>query len=492
MSGGQDKIRVSIIITARNYGRYLKECIESCINQTIRPYEIIYSDDFSEDDSVEAARKFQRVKVVTAESWKGVIKARTAGVEESKGNVLVHVDGDDLLPEDFLEKHLQVFDESTPFVYGGAQAFGWRNCYWKAPNWGAKFLFNRNFINTSMMVWRDKFLEAGGWQETPRDTMWDWSLAIRLSRLGTPKRSPAVLRYRQHESNWGVQKQKLDFEDTLYVTRMSLVKMAVGLVYSGRLAELFPEWMQSLIADTQFLVHKPQLIIVDNSEGKLKLEDEWYPYFSEIKVIQGPGIIKFESEIDRRNKVSELLAECYNYIIENSDGDILHMREDDIIGYEQGLQTITEFIAKDPKNRSAAAGLYFNRATRWGKFVGGWYNTKDPRKNKYFDKVPSAEPFIVDFTGTGFIVFWKELCPKLYEPYVDGIQAHDWAWSLKLKKAGGSLWMLPDVICKHHLTKEMYVVPPPDALDLPSVATFTQQVKEEKVVQETKRVEIRK
>ena len=206
---------ISIIITARNYSKYLSECIESCLNQTIKPIDIIYSDDYSTDNSLEVAEKYN-ITIVKHSSHVGVVQARNDGVNASKGNVLVHVDGDDTLPPNFLEKHLEVFDENTPFVYCAAQCFGAHNIFWDIPNWCERSLWTRNYVNTSAMIWKDKFLQVGGWKETCKNTMWDWSLFLRLGRLGIPRKSSAILNYRQHGESWSVTKEK-ESNDLVYI-----------------------------------------------------------------------------------------------------------------------------------------------------------------------------------------------------------------------------------------------------------------------------------
>ncbi|HEV3003069.1 MAG TPA: glycosyltransferase family A protein, partial [Pirellulales bacterium] len=87
---------VSIIVAARNYGHFLRQCLRSCLKQTSRPLEVIYSDDASDDDSVAIARGIEGVTVVRAPRCEGVVAARNRGVAASRGEVFVHVDGDDV------------------------------------------------------------------------------------------------------------------------------------------------------------------------------------------------------------------------------------------------------------------------------------------------------------------------------------------------------------------------------------------------------------
>lgn len=451
---------ISIIVTARNNGKYLKECLESCLNQTV-PCEVVYSDDFSTDDSVKIAKSLKTVKVITHKEHVGVVQARNDGADSSSGDALVFVDGDDILPPNYIEKHLEVFDENTPFVYAAVKAFGNFETFWDVKSWGVLNLWNRNFVNTSGMMWRHTFEKAGKWQETSVKTMWDFHLGLRMQRLGTPRKSDAVLHYRQHNDSWSFGKEKIDncvirLSESI---RREVVQVSIGLVYGGRIPRFFNIWMKSLIEDIKILNHKPELIIYNNSSENLKKQMEKYnKYFSRVKIINHPEKITFISETDRRNKVCELLANAYSMILENCTGDLIHLREDDVIPPPGGFEKLFNFITAGNPIKDAVAGAYFNRNKHWQRWIGGIF--KDPvRTTQDFDVLPSDKPFKVDFTGTGCILFWKHMCPTIYKPYIDGIQAHDWAWCLDLKKMGRELWMHPEVVCRHYEDATNYLQP---------------------------------
>ena len=469
------KEKISIIITARNNGEFLAEAIESCLRQTVTPFEIIYSDDFSSDDSIKIAGEYPEVSIIKHERHVGVVAARNGGADNAKGEILVFLDGDDILPPGFLAKHLEVFDESTPFVYCSAQTFGMGTQFWKVYAWQTLFLWNRNFVNTTAMMWRDAFIIAGKWQDTCENTMWDWSLALRLSRLGIPRKSPAVLNYRQHPGSWSRLKEKtegklLPLSESI---RREVVNVTVGLIYSGRIEGFLTNWMECLIEDVSILRNKPQLIIINNSESIIDIEI-YREYFSEIKVITGHGKLTWDNEVDRRNKVCELLSDQYNMIIENSTGELIHLREDDILSLSGSFKKIFDFVTSGNPVKASAAGIYLNRNPKYRKIVGGFYNKSNPRGTRDIDTTPTREPFQIDYTGTGFLIFWKELCPK-FSPYIDGIQAHDWAWALKLKKLGRELWMIPDAICRHYSSQEEYLEYSPE-MEIGVTNTFTREL----------------
>jgi len=104
---------VSVVVPIYGVANYLKQCIESIINQTYRNLEIILVDDGSDDGSAqicdEYARKDDRIIVIHKENG-GLVSARKAGVEICRGSCTAYVDGDDWIEPDYIEemKRLQI------------------------------------------------------------------------------------------------------------------------------------------------------------------------------------------------------------------------------------------------------------------------------------------------------------------------------------------------------------------------------------------------
>ncbi len=86
---------VSIIIPCFNYGRYLRDAIESVISQGYPHKEIIVVDDGSSDETKQIAEKYQDVKYVYQDN-QGLSAARNTGIKNSRGDFLVFLDADDL------------------------------------------------------------------------------------------------------------------------------------------------------------------------------------------------------------------------------------------------------------------------------------------------------------------------------------------------------------------------------------------------------------
>ena len=51
---------VSILISSYNKGNYIEECINSCLNQTYKNFEIILLDNFSNDKTNRVLKKFSK------------------------------------------------------------------------------------------------------------------------------------------------------------------------------------------------------------------------------------------------------------------------------------------------------------------------------------------------------------------------------------------------------------------------------------------------
>ena len=98
---------ITVIIPIYNVSKYLKNCLESVINQTYKNLEIICVNDGSTDNSLEILKEYkerdERIIIIDKKNA-GVSAARNDGIEKASGEYLFCVDGDDYIDEDFFEK----------------------------------------------------------------------------------------------------------------------------------------------------------------------------------------------------------------------------------------------------------------------------------------------------------------------------------------------------------------------------------------------------
>src|ERR1700691_1036540 len=100
---------VSILINNYNYGRYIREAIESALTQTYTHTEIVVVDDGSTDNSFEVAASFgNRVRLVRKENG-GQASAFNAGFAASRGEIICFLDSDDLFIPTKVGRVVEIF-----------------------------------------------------------------------------------------------------------------------------------------------------------------------------------------------------------------------------------------------------------------------------------------------------------------------------------------------------------------------------------------------
>lgn len=95
-----NNVLISVIVPVYNAEKYLKECIESVINQTVASWQLILVDDGSKDSSGDIckayAEKDERICYIRQENA-GVSAARNTGIKSATGKWVTFLDADDCL-----------------------------------------------------------------------------------------------------------------------------------------------------------------------------------------------------------------------------------------------------------------------------------------------------------------------------------------------------------------------------------------------------------
>ena len=107
--------KISIIIPVYNTETYLRECLDSVINQTLKDIEIIIVNDCSPDNSesiiLEYLAKDPRIKYIKHEQNLGLGGARNTGITNAKGNWIAFVDSDDYIELNTYSTMLSLMDK---------------------------------------------------------------------------------------------------------------------------------------------------------------------------------------------------------------------------------------------------------------------------------------------------------------------------------------------------------------------------------------------
>ena len=113
------KPTITIGIPCYNQGQYLAHAIESCLDQTVKPHEIIVCNDGSTDETqlVADAYREQGVRVISQVN-KGLASARNSLIMNAGGTFFLPLDSDDMLLENCLEKITRKIEETNADIIG--------------------------------------------------------------------------------------------------------------------------------------------------------------------------------------------------------------------------------------------------------------------------------------------------------------------------------------------------------------------------------------
>ena len=169
---------------------YIKTAIDSILDQTLQPDEIIVVNDGSVDGTDEIVTSYLSDKrfVYIKQENKGQAKAKNAGSRKATGEFIAFLDSDDVWSKDKLERQLPLFnDPEVAVVYSNilfidqfGKNCGVRNLELHRGNVTEKLLFN-NFVPFSSAVIRKKVMDEFSHQDEAIEIGTDWDLFLRIS-----------------------------------------------------------------------------------------------------------------------------------------------------------------------------------------------------------------------------------------------------------------------------------------------------------------------
>lgn len=205
---------VSVVIPVYNVETWLRECLDSVINQSLRDMEIICVDDGSTDSSPEILKEYasrdKRIRIITQEN-SGQSVARNLGAREAEGKYLYFMDSDDIILPEALELCVTDMERrNLEYVCFNAVAFPDApeneeftgrintNYFERTLNeekvYEGKELFRELSIKTSVIVppWscvmlRSAFIDNELWFSSGviyEDESWKFSVLLTLKRCG--------------------------------------------------------------------------------------------------------------------------------------------------------------------------------------------------------------------------------------------------------------------------------------------------------------------
>ena len=196
---------VTIIIPSYNYAKYLRESIESALNQSHKPYRVIVIDDGSTDESVDVAKSIEAPEGIKydiiVKKNEGVIATKNLGIKLSTTTWTIFLDADDILEKNYIKSTLSnALSTNADVVYTDMHYFGSKEGIFSADPFSHKRLISGNFINNSALLNTNILKRTGGYKQEMNEGYEDWELYLSFAEIGAEfiKCSETYLLYRQH------------------------------------------------------------------------------------------------------------------------------------------------------------------------------------------------------------------------------------------------------------------------------------------------------
>jgi len=219
-------IRVSVVIPSYNHAAFIREAVDSVLQQSETDLELIVVDDGSTDQSLEIISTFsdRRMRVIRQEN-QGAHLAINRGLNEARGKFLAILNSDDSYYPQRLEKAIAILEADKHVGLVGSyiriidaknRTLGVKHGYQDCEPWmleapersfragsdlRAALLTENYWSTTSNFVFPRRWYERVG-EFRPLRFAHDWDFALRMARIASLTLLPEPLvNYRVHETN---------------------------------------------------------------------------------------------------------------------------------------------------------------------------------------------------------------------------------------------------------------------------------------------------
>jgi glycosyltransferase involved in cell wall biosynthesis len=245
-------MKISVYITSYNQEAYLSTAIESVLDQTLLPFEIIIVDDCSTDGSKELIDAYHKqkpdlIRPIYHEKNKGVTQSRIDAINFSSGDLVTYVDGDDFYEKTKLEEEMKIMKETgadlvfSNFYSANVSSVNptaiWARALPELPAFGHMFkeVLLRQFPSNTLFrceLVKKEILDKTGLYDKSLQIFEDYDLKVRMSKIAKIAYSLKPLHfYRDNENGLSKSPKALHQESIKYIVnkhRDSLMKHYPG------------------------------------------------------------------------------------------------------------------------------------------------------------------------------------------------------------------------------------------------------------------------
>ena len=228
--------KVSVYIPSYNNGKFIKEAVDSVLNQTIKDVEVCICDDGSTDNTLEVLEKNYKdnpkVRWV-AQVNGGIGKASNTAIRMCRGMYIGQLDSDDILKPQAVETLVNHLDNSGfGCVYSSCERIDTEGKYVKDeyswPVFSREKMITTSIVHHFRMFRRRDWLRTDGFNEELINAV-DYDMFLKLSEVCSFYHIDEKLYLRRiHGKNTSVVNEKKQSDNTLVVITSALERMGIS------------------------------------------------------------------------------------------------------------------------------------------------------------------------------------------------------------------------------------------------------------------------
>lgn len=223
---------ISVIMVVKDEINYIKDAIQSILNQNLKAFELIIIDGGSADGTKEIIASFDDPRVIKLYTEASFVDSKNIGIERARGEYITFMDGDDISHPDrlyeqykFLKAHPEVDLFGTHCYVDKGERMG-ESCPPAEHEDIVKLLYKDSpFIHSTVMV-KKKVLQEAGLYRT-KYYCEDYDLFVRIAQKYRTANIPLKLVTRNHHQDSLGNKIK---RSRAYINRLKVQLQAVRLL----------------------------------------------------------------------------------------------------------------------------------------------------------------------------------------------------------------------------------------------------------------------
>jgi len=228
---------VSVVMPVYNGEKYLREAIESILNQTFKDFEFLIIDDCSEDRSIEIIKSYhdKRIKLLKNNQHLGISRSCNKGIESAKGKYIARMDCDDISLPERLKKQV-LFMEKNPHIAACStwvEVFGKEKDIWKFPldpeEIKCYLLFCSSLTHPGAIIRRYIFTEERILYDHTFDDSEDHELWVRIAeKFPMANLGEILIKYRKHDTQVSTGRKEEQILKTEKILKKLLLNMGIN------------------------------------------------------------------------------------------------------------------------------------------------------------------------------------------------------------------------------------------------------------------------